>query len=128
MRHIGENHVFQFILHNKAYLIRDSRESQDTLIAVWQLPAMHNYFPEMHQVRYEAENGGRISMVTSGRFFFSMSANQLDSYYHLELLMSLVRETKPLSTPQQTATQPRAGGLSGGSAEHWQTHCKAFCQ
>lgn len=70
MHHIGENHVFQFILHNKAYLIRDSRESQDTLTVVWQLPAMHNYFPETHQVRYEAEDGGRISMVTSGRFFF----------------------------------------------------------
>lgn len=43
-----------------------------------------------------------------------MSANQLDSYYHLELLMSLVRETKPLSTPQQTAPHPRDGGSFEG--------------
>lgn len=97
MLHIGENVVFQFILHNKAYLIRDPTESQNAMIVVWQLPAMHNYFPETYQVRYEAENGGRISMVTSGRFFF-MSANQMDSYYHLELLMSLVWETKPYAS------------------------------
>lgn len=30
--------------------------------------------------------------------FFFMSANQMDSYYHLELLMSLVWETKPYAS------------------------------
>lgn len=66
-------------------------------------------------------------MVTSGRFCF-MSENQLDSYYHLELLMSLVGETKPLTKHPKADCTAAQGWGSWGTAEHWQMHFKIFCQ
>lgn len=87
---------------------------------------MHNYFPKVHQVRNEAENGGKKeSMVILGRFFCT-SRNQLDSYYHLALLMSLVGKTKLQSIPQQTALWS-SSGESLGSVEHLKIHLKVFC-
>lgn len=41
-------------------------------------------------------------------FFFFTSKNQLASYYHLTLLMSLAGKTKLLSIPPQTALWSRS--------------------
>lgn len=43
-----------------------------------------------------------------------MSANQLDSYYHLELLMSLVRETKPPKHPTADCIAAQGWGVFRG--------------
>lgn len=99
------------------------------MIGVWQLSAMNNYFPEAYRVRYEVENGemnlrGDLRQISLS--FFFTRANQLDSYYHLVLLMSLVRETKPPITPQQTTAAQGWGGLGGGAAKHRQMHFKVF--
>lgn len=60
------------------------------------------------------------------RQVFFTCRNQLDSYYHLALLMSLVGKTKLLSVPRQTALGPGLRSLRG-SAEHLKIRFKVFC-
>lgn len=71
-----------------------------------------------------AKNGGKSPWWPQADFF--TTTNQLDSYYHLALLMSLVGKTKLLSIPQQTALQSRTGGVFWGLLSIWKYLLRCF--
>lgn len=115
--------------HNKNDLIWDPLESQDTRrLLCCMATSRHAWlFSKSVSGRRWSREWGKESMVILGRIFFFLTCrHQLDSYYHLALLMSLVGKTKLRSVPQQTALWSGSGESFWGLLSIWRFIRRCF--